>query len=351
MKALFVTEIGDPGEKTLGKLELRDIAIPEIGDEEVLVKVAYASICGSDGHLLKGELGEHRERLTKILPIRIGHEMSGIIERVGATAAKNGFKPGDRVTGNFTHFCNACHYCRSGMENFCEHPDNRMDAMGEYISWHMNQIYKIPESVDLLNASLTEPMTIAFNAVQTGQVKLGSNVAIFGAGGIGLMAVQLAKLAGAAKVTVIEVVKEKRDLALTLGADYVIDPINEDVASLGMEHTGNYGFETIIESSGASSAAQSALEIVAKGGHIVYFSMYNPDFNLSVNLFKKLYFNQANLHGMYTSADIFPQTIKMLERVDFSPIIQKVYNLEDYEQAFADSLSGKYPKVVLKLTD
>jgi L-iditol 2-dehydrogenase len=348
MKSLFLTEIGEPAENTIGKLELKEIPIPEICDEEVLIKVAYASICGSDGHALKGALGPLREHVINILPMKMGHEISGVIEKVGPIAAKHGFKPGDRVTGNFTKFCGSCHYCRSGRENFCENPDYRTDAMSEYVAWHMSQVYKIPDSVDLLHASLTEPMSIALNAVKTAQVKFGSHVAIFGAGGIGLMAVQLAKIAGAAKVTIIEVVKEKRDLALTMGADYGIDPINEDVASLGMTFTDHYGYDSIIESSGASSAAQSALDIIGKDGHIVYFSMYNPDYYLQVNLFQKLYLNQAHLHGMYTSADIFPQTINMIERMNFEPIIQKVYDLTDYKQAFSDSLSGKYPRVVLK---
>src|SRR4051812_38827304 len=122
MKALFVTELGNPEQKTVGKLELKESPVPDIGDEEVLIKVKYASICGSDGHMLRGQLGEHTKSIREALPLRIGHEVSGVIEKVGKTAEKHGLKPGNRVTGNFTQFCGSCLYCRTGRENFCEHP-------------------------------------------------------------------------------------------------------------------------------------------------------------------------------------------------------------------------------------
>lgn len=351
MQALFVTDIGFPEEKSIGKLELRQAEDPTVGDEDILIRVAYASICGSDGHLLRGALGPRTEQLRKRLPMRIGHEMSGIVEKAGKTAEQCGFKPGDHVTGNFMEYCGSCHYCRSGKENFCTNPRPHMNAMAETISWHMSQVFKVPETLDLRIAALTEPVSVAFNAVETAKVKLGSTLAIFGGGGIGLIAVQLAKLAGAAKIVLIEPVAAKRAKALAHGADFVIDPVSEDVMQKTAELTGGLGFDSVIEASGASQAAKSALEILGKDGNVVYFSMYNPTFELPLNLFNHCYFQQKHIHGMWNSVDLFPRVIAMLHRLDLADLIQQEYSLKRYEQAFSDALSGQYPKVILRCND
>lgn len=351
MKAITVCTIGDPEQKTVGTVELRDIPNREPGDEEVMVKVAYASICGSDGHVIKGELGPLREMVLSWLPMRLGHEVSGVIEKVGAKAAEMGFKPGDRVTANYTQFCNSCYYCHNGQENYCEHQVPRYEAMAEYITWHMSQIYKLPDGVGLLEAALTEPFSIALNAVQKAQLKLGSKVAVFGAGGIGLMIVQLAKMAGASHVTLFDVVDQKRKMAEQMGADVTIDPRDADAVEKALSYTDGRGYNAILDASGASSAARMALDIAGPEADIVFFSMYDPNYDLPVNLFVQFYQRGLHLHGMQTSADAFEKTVAMLPRMDLKPLIQKIYQLEEYEQAFADQFSGQYIKLVFQCNE
>lgn len=351
MKSLFTVEMGNPEKKTTGRMELCQVDMPQVGAEDVLIKVAYASICGSDGHVLGGNLGPLTEYVRSRLPMSMGHEISGVIAEVGATAAAAGYKVGDRVTANYTHFCNSCHNCHIGLENHCLNPAATANAMSEYVSWRMSQIFKIPDDVGLDCASLTEPLSIAFGAVEMAQVKLGSRVAIFGGGGIGLMAVQLAKMAGASRVVLMEPVEAKRKLGMELGADAAWNPIEDNIEELTQAYTGGLGFDAVIEASGASSAAATALQILSKDGHVVYFAMYKPDFNLSVNLFDELYLKQKHLHGMYTTADVFPRVVSMLGRVNLKALIHKVYGLDDYEAAFADQLSGNYAKIIFKCND
>ena len=244
----MMTKIGDPKEKSIGTLELREIAIPEPGNEEILIKVAYASICGSDLHFLKGEIGDLYEKIKSELPRQVGHEMSGTIEKVGAKAKAYGFKPGDKIAAFYNEFCNSCYYCREEKEDkkiFCPNRISHHDAMSQYVCWHMSQVYKLPDNSDLLNACLAEPMSVAVKAVEKAELNVGSRVAIFGGGGIGLMMTQLAKMAGASTVTVIEPVAAKRETALSLDADYVIDPMTEDVKARAMEITDNMGFDAV----------------------------------------------------------------------------------------------------------
>ena len=354
MKSLVMTKIGDPKEKTVGELALHDFPMPVPGAEEVLIKVAYASICGSDIHFLKGEIGNLYDRIKSELPRQIGHEISGTIEQVGEKAKAHGFKVGDKVTAFYNEFCNSCYFCREVKEDkkiFCPSRKSHHDAMSQYVSWHMTQIYKLPEDADLRNACLAEPLSVAVEAIEKADIHQGALVAVFGGGGIGLMLVQLAKMAGAASVTLIEPVAAKREIARKTGADYAIDPINEDVKARAMEITGNMGFDRVLESSGASSAAKAALEIVVNGGHVLYFAMYNPSFEMSINLFTTYYQKGITTTGVLFSDRCFEKAVRLLPRMDFTDIIQREHPLADYDKAFADMASGQYIKVVLRCND
>ena len=351
MKSLVMTKIGDPSEKTIGELALFEFPMPQPGPEDVLIKVAYASICGSDIHFLKGEIGNLYERIKRELPRQIGHEISGTIVEVGEKAKQRGLKPGDKITAFYNEFCHTCYYCREVKEDkkiFCPSRVSHHDAMSQYVCWNMTQIYKLPDDADLKNACLTEPLSVAVEAIEEANIGLGAKVAIFGGGGIGLMMVQLAKMAGASSVTLIEPVAAKREIALRNGADFAIDPIQEDVKARAMEITGNMGFDRVLESSGASSAAKAAIDIVINGGHVIYFSMYNPSFEMSFNLFTTFYQRGITIKGVLFSDRCFERAVRMLPRMDFSEIIQRVHPLEEYDKAFADMQSGQYIKVVLK---
>ncbi len=355
MKSLCVVEAPDPAEKKLGKVGLRDFPKPEPGPEDVLIKVAYASICGSDSNILKGNVPVNLLESLKILlqfqGLQIGHEISGVIEEAGPVAQKMGFKPGDRVTANYNQYCNSCYYCRTGQENFCEHQTSHMDGMSEYVCWHMSQIYKVPDDVSLLDASQTEPLTIALNAVETGQVHLGSRVFVSGAGSIGLYCIQLAKLAGASMIVASDIVESKRELAKACGADFTVDPTSETWKEDALALTGGLGFSTVLESSGAAPAAEASIDLMSKGGHCVMFAMYKPTYELSVNPYQELYENSKTIHGMYTSADVFPRAIAMLKSMDFEKVIEDVIPYEDCEKAFDKVLSGNSTKIVLKFSD
>lgn len=350
MKQLIVTSIGDPAKKTIGTLDLyRDVKKPSPKDGELLIKVAYNGICGSDGNLLRGNLGPVLPKFLKMMeegPLGIGHEYSGVVEEVTPAAAVFGFQKGDRVTCNYFHGCHSCYWCKTGRENFCSHQVEASSGCSEYIVVDASQAFKIPDKLSLKCAAMTEPFTIAFNAVEQAKVRKGSRTAVFGGGAIGQMIAQLAKISGSASVTLFEPVEAKRKMALDLGADYAVDSIHEDVDKITAEITGGLGFDCVIEASGSPAAAKQALKVLAHDGNVVYFAMYPIDFELPVNLFNEMYHSQKHINGMWLSSNIWPRAIEVLPRIQIEPLIQKVYTLDEYEQAFQDHLSGAYPKVM-----
>ncbi len=355
MKSVCLTGAPKPDEKILGQVSLVDEEMPEVGPEDVLIRVAYASICGSDTNILKGNVPQNLlDNLSIVLqfqPFHLGHEISGVIEAVGNTAATMGFKVGDRVTSNYIQYCNTCYWCRTGQENFCEHPKQHMDGMSEYVCWHMSQVHKIPDDVSLLNACQTEPLSISMNATETVGIRPGSRVFVSGTGAIGLYAIQFAKRSGASLIVASDIVEDKQKRAIENGADYAVNPLEEGWEETAMAYTGGLGFDAVLEASGAPSAADAALRLTSKNGHVCYFAMYPPTWEMKVNPYNELYEGSKHIHGMYTSADMFPRTVAMLPKMELGKVIDKVMAPEDCQEAFDLACSGNYGKIVFKFSE
>lgn len=350
MKQLFVTAVRDFETNTMGKVEMREMPMPEPGEEEVRVKVLYSSICGSDTHTLTGHLGEFEEMTKAMLPMTFGHELSGVIDQAGPRAEKLGYHKGDRVVVNYARYCHACDECRSGHENLCQNMEFVMNGFAEYAVYHVSQIFKIPDTMDLKCAALIEPLTIALAVAEQAKISFGKRVAIMGAGGIGLMLVQLARLAGASTVTVFDLVEDKCELAKKLGADYAFDPREEGAVDRAIEAAGGK-YECVIEGTGAVSAAETALKLLARNGDGVYFAMYGKDPYLKVNLHNNFYWDQKHLHGVIMGAGLFPKAIRTAPRLNLDAIIQKEVPLSRYTEAFDALYTKKYAKIVLKMDE
>ncbi|MDT8860745.1 zinc-binding dehydrogenase [Alkalihalobacillus sp. MEB130] len=345
MKTVAVTKVGslkDPNEETRGRVEVLDFPEQELGEDDVRLKVAYCSICGSDPHLVEGVFDLKP-------PFGLGHEVSGTIVELGAKAKKKGLKIGDRVAGNFLKFCGTCYYCLNGQEQFCENLfDYNRPGMAETIVWHESQVWKLPDDVSLEEACLLEPVAIAVRIVDKANMKVGQRVAISGGGPIGLLTLQMLKHFGATSLTLIEPIEERRNLAKQFGADHVIDPINQDVEVESDTITDGRGFDVVIEASGSPRAANVALEIAAKGGTVLYIAMFPKEYEMPLNLYDKCYFNELTISGIFVAPYAFPRAVQMLPKLDLEPFIQKVFPLTQGVEAFDAHMSGKYPKVLIK---
>ena len=259
------------------KIKVVDIPIPEIKADEVLCKVNYAGICGTDLDLLTGNMIHIKTGMTKY-PIVPGHEWSGTIVKVGSEV-KN-FIEGERVTADVSLGCGKCEYCRRGQYNLCPNREvigsyrNRQGCFAEYIAVPERHLYKVPEGVSDQEAALVEPAGTAAYAVKRARIPMGATVMVIGDGPIGLLAALLARLAGAARVIVAGSWDEKLEIAKKTGAFATINYHRENIAESAIKLNDGVGPDVVIEASGNQSAFHSAIEAVKPGGRIVLISWY-----------------------------------------------------------------------------
>ncbi len=349
MKTLCGVRVGDmkdPNPDTRGIVELVDLPMPKLGEQDVRIKVAYCAICGSDPHCVAGCFGQPQGSTD---PIPLGHEISGIITELGPKANHRGLKVGDRVAGNFLRFCGGCYYCQNGQQQFCEFAQdyNRPGFASELI-WHEDQVYKLPDSVDLKKGCLLEPMSIIVRMMDKAQMKAGMRVCVCGGGPIGLMALATFKLYGATSLTMIEPIADRCEIAKSLGAEYTINPITQNVIEEANKITDNLGFDVVLDCSGSVHAVMPLPEITAKCGMLIYGAQYPNEYEMPFNLSKYLYFKEITVTGIMVAPYSYPRALQLLPEVDLSCLTNTIFELEDGVKAFEAQLTGKYPKILIR---
>ena len=346
MKSATVIKIGSltaENEAERGRIVLRDIPAPELGDEQVRIKIAYCSICGTDPHQIQ------ENPFDRELPFGLGHEMSGVITEVGKNAVKTGLKPGDRVGGCFLHFCGTCYYCRTGRPGSCEFAEaTNQPCMSEYVTWHESQVYKIPDSISLKIGCLLEPVSVAVMAIDKLGPKIGHRTAICGGGPIGLLTLQLMKLMGAVDLTMIEPLGDRRGLAVKYGADHIIDPTAQGVNKIALEITEGRGYDNVIDCSGAVGAVTSLPDITIRGGTLLLVASYPRDYEMPLNLYKQCYEKQLMITGTTVSPNAFSRSLQIMSRMQLEDFITTIYELDEIEEAFIAQVSGKYSKILVR---
>jgi (R,R)-butanediol dehydrogenase/meso-butanediol dehydrogenase/diacetyl reductase/L-iditol 2-dehydrogenase len=343
MKQINTVKVGnlkDKDPEKRGKVGLLDVPVPEPGDRDVKIKVAYCSICGSDPHSVEGIFGQPA-------PFGMGHELSGVIVELGAKATVNGLKVGDRIAGNFLNYCGTCYYCRNGQQQYCTGIRGMSPGMSEYVVWNENQVFKIPDSVTLRTACMLEPVSIAVRVCDKANIKVGERVAIQGGGPIGLLILQMMKKRAATSLTLIEPIADRRELAKRFGADFVIDPSQQDVVKECMAITKGLGYDCVVEASGFIPAATIPIQIAANEGTLMYISMFDNTFEMPLNNFDVFHQRELTFTATRVAPYSFPRALQMLEHMDLAPFTEKVFYLDDGEAAFDAHISGQYPKILI----
>jgi (R,R)-butanediol dehydrogenase/meso-butanediol dehydrogenase/diacetyl reductase/L-iditol 2-dehydrogenase len=325
--------------------------IPEVRirrPDDVKIRVAYAGICGSDIHIIKGDLdgfigvkpGDRRV---------IGHEAVGYVAELGPEAGIKGLKAGDKVTFYYNYHCGQCYYCRSGKEGFCENIELRDWVMSDYLVFSEQQVYKLPDDTDMKRAALIEPVSVTLHGIDLCGIRPGTSVMISGSGGIGLLLLQEARLSGACRLTVSEPVAEKRANALLLGADYAVDPLNEDLVEQAMKITGGRGFDVVIEASGNPRAIAACYSVLGRGGTLQFFGTY-PDGtylkDIPLEGMNAVSFKECKLIGIFQSPYMFHRAIEFHRRLNLDLFIQNIFKPEDCKLAFETQMTGKPQKVL-----
>jgi L-iditol 2-dehydrogenase len=342
MKALLLTEYK--------KLAVTDMPTPEVGEDDVLVRVRACGICGSDIHGYDGSTGR------RIPPLVMGHEAAGVIERVGSDV--DGFKPGDRVTFDSTVSCGTCDFCRGGQVNLC---DNRMvlgvscgdyrrhGAFAEYVSVPARILYRLPNSLPFERAALIEAVSIAVHAVSRHTPKPDDTVVVVGAGMIGVLVIQVLRARGCRNIIAVEVDGQKRALAERLGAARSLNPKEVDIASAVRESTGGKGADASFEAVGLTETVLAAIQSLRKGGTAVLIGNLAPRVEVPL---QEVVTRELSLLGTCGSSGEYPECIDLLARgaVDVDPLISLKAPLDEGPALFERLYDGdkRLMKVILQ---
>ena len=338
MKAL-VKRNREPG------LWLEDVPEPEIGIDDVLVKVDRTGICGTDLHIYKWD---DWAQATIPVPMVVGHEFVGTIVETGSNVA--GFEVGDIVSAEGHVVCGQCRHCLAGRRHFCKDTQgigvNRPGAFAEFISVPKANVWKHPADIDRDIAAIFDPYG---NAVHTALAfpVLGEDVLITGAGPIGLMAVAICRYAGARSVVVTDVNEYRLELARKMGATVAINVTNDRLVEVMPGLHIHEGFDVGLEMSGVPGAFNDMIGHMAHGGKIALLGIPPKELTIDWN---KVVFNMLTLRGIY-GREMYETWYKMkilLEGgLDISPVITHSFPATDFEEGFALMKEGNCGKVIL----
>jgi 2-desacetyl-2-hydroxyethyl bacteriochlorophyllide A dehydrogenase len=318
---------------------LKEVDVPPVEKRSVKVKIAYAALCATDVHqVTMGVLGAKP-------PMALGHEASGTIVELGPEAEKSGLAVGDKVSLFPVTTCGICPSCKKGKPQYCPNAKTT-GAFAEYVVADVSAVFKISRDANLQHYCLVEPANCTIRAMDLAPIPHGASVAVSGIGGIGAILLNQVILSGATRITAIDPVVDKRKMALSMGAQYTIDPFNEKLVDRAMEITGGEGFDFIFEVSGSPHAAQPVLKMLASCGTAVYFAVYPPKYEMPLNLYD-LYMKEGRIQTVFTTTTIMPRTINLIPRMQLDKIIGKVMPLSEAVEAFALFEKSIYPKILL----
>jgi L-iditol 2-dehydrogenase len=321
MKALLLTDYMH--------LELADVAVPEIGPQDVLIRVRSCGICGSDVHGIDGSTGR------RIPPLVMGHEAAGTIAEVGRDAGA--WKPGDRVTFDSTISCGECAFCRAGDINLCDRRQvlgvscgdyRRHGAFAEYVAVPARILYRLPDSLSFDHAALIEAVSVAVHAVSLTPLAPGDTAAVVGCGMIGQLTIQAAKAAGFATVIGVDVDDAKLTVARAAGADAVLNSRTGDAPAEIRARTNGRGADAVLEAVGMTEPIRTAIAAVRKGGAVTLIGNFSAQIDLPL---QQVVTRQIRLQGSCASAGEYPKCIELMAsgRIRVDNLISACTPLED----------------------
>lgn len=332
----------------LGKhiLKVQDVEVRPPAADEVVIKVQACGVCGTDIHIYEGAEGAAKCEPPTIL----GHEFSGIVYEVGSNV-KN-FRPGDRVCVDPNDMCGHCYFCRNGKAHFCENMigiGTTVDGgFAEFCTVREKQVYSIGDSLSFEEAAMAEPVACCLHGMDLTEVKPGDTVLLIGGGTIGLIMLQLVKLSGASAIILVEPVKEKRELAVKLGADITVDPVKNDLGEV-LSANGINHIDKVIECVGLKSTVMDALRYVGRGGTVMLFGLTHPDCEVPLkpfDVFKKEFSIKASYINPYTQG----RAVELLNsgRINVRDLIADKVKLTDIIKVFEDSSYRSCGKIIIE---
>lgn len=325
----------------IGKIGFEERDIPKAKDDEVLVKLEYVGICGSDLHYYEtGAIGDYVVKP----PFVLGHEPGGTVVEVGKNVKH--LKVGDRVALEPGKTCGHCEFCKTGRYNLC--PDVVFFAtppvdgvFQEYVAHEADLCFKLPDNVSTLEGALIEPLAVGFHAAIQGDAHLGQRAVVMGAGCIGLVSMMALKARGVSEVYMVDIMEKRLEKALELGATGVINGTKEDVLERVKELTDGAGMDLVIETAGTEITTRQAIHMAKKGSTIVlvgYSKSGEMTLPMSLVLDKELTFKTV-----FRYRHIYPMAIDAVAtgKVNLKGIVTDVFELDEAQKAMDYSVNNK----------
>jgi len=327
---------------------VEDAPVPELGVHDVMVRIRKTAICGTDVHIYNWD--EWSQRTLRV-PMIVGHEYFGVVERVGAEV--EAFRPGERVSGEGHITCGFCRNCRAGRRHLCRHTVgvgvNRDGAFAEHLVIPADNVYRIPDDIPDEIASILDPFGNATHTALSFDL-VGEDVLITGAGPIGVMAAGVARHVGARHVVVTDVNDYRLALARKMGATRTVHVPQEDLRQVMNELGMKEGFDVGLEMSGHGPAFRQMLEVMNHGGKVALLGIMPGPEAVDWN---QIVFKGLTVKGIY-GREMFETWYKMVAMLqgglDLSPVVTHRFPVAAFQEAFDVMRSGRSGKVVLDWT-
>ncbi|MHC5230086.1 zinc-binding dehydrogenase [Enterococcus sp. LJL99] len=341
---MAVTKVADGYDR----MELKEIPIPKVTDDKVLIKVAYTGICGSDIHTFKGEYS------NPTTPVVLGHEFSGEVVAIGGKVTS--INIGDRVTSETTFsVCGHCDYCQQHQYNLC--PERKglgtqqNGSMTDYVLAREESIHQLPNQLSYQGAALSEPLACCVHAMyQKSKLDLQDTIIIIGPGPIGLLLLQIAKEIGAFVImTGITKDQHRLKLAQKMGADITVNTKEEELSEVVNKITDGYGVDKIYDASGSIQAVNASLPLMKKGGEFIQVGLFKDKFN-SLDIESTIQREIKYVGSRSQNPFDWPIAIHLLAKgaINVDEMITKIYPLEEWRRAFEKVMEGNEIKVLLE---
>ncbi len=342
MKALLLSEYNH--------LLLTEQPDPKPAADELLIQVAACGICGSDVHGFDGSTGR------RIPPIVMGHEAAGTVAAVGSEVT--GFRPGDRVTFDSTVYCGACSFCDAGQINLCDNRQvigvscgeyRRAGAFAELLVVPARIAYHLPDAMSFAEAAMLEAVSVALHGVAVSGLREGDRVLVIGAGMIGLLLLQAARVAGAAAVYISDVDATRLSLSRRMHADQAIEQSGAPLVAEIMRLTEGRGVDVVLEAVGRDETIATGIDCVRKGGTVTLVGNISPQVTIPL---QKVVSRQIRLQGSCASAGEYPQAMELIAagKIDVASLITAVSPLSE-GAAWFERLHAREPNLMKIVLD
>lgn len=327
--------------QTPGTIRIQDTSVPELKPDEVLIRVEYVGICGSDIHAF--ESGPFIPPKDPRTSIGLGHECAGEVVEIGGEVTK--FRVGDKVAIEPGVPCGKCKFCMEGRYNICPDVDflatqpTYRGALTNYIAYPERMTFALPSNMDTMEGALVEPAAVGFHAAMQANAGPGKTIMILGAGCIGLMTLQACRVLGATDIIVADVIEKRLEMAKKLGAAHVINARKEDTVEAAGRLTGGAGTDIVFETAGSQDTARQTPYLVMRGGRIMIVGTIPGE--TPVNFLKIN--REVTIQTVFRYANRYPVTIAAISagRFDVKSMVSNVYGYTDVQKAFEEAVNNK----------